>query len=76
METLKKIGSENFEKTRVSEALLDWNAKWTPLLTDYYRRYGVDPYFWRSSLSGTAEFFENRYEYLIPYTEEWYAQQP
>ena len=75
MEALKKIGSENFEETRVDEALLDWNLRWSPLLEDYYRRYAADPDYWEKSLADTAAFFKQRYGYLLPFVEAWYALQ-
>ena len=72
LETIRDMGANDFSPARVEEALQYWDAKWEPLLPDYYRRYSVPPENWNNTRDGVVRFFRQRYEFLIPCIERWH----
>ena len=72
LETIRDMGANDFSPARVEEALQYWDAKWEPLLPDYYRRYSVPPENWNNTRDGVVQFFRQRYEFLIPCIERWH----
>ena len=73
MDTLKEVGAVNFGKERVEEELCGWDARWRPLMEDFFLRYALPRDRWDRSLSDTVLFFSRRYERIIAYAEEWNA---
>ena len=72
LETIRDMGANDFSPARVEEALQYWDAKWEPLLPDYYRRYSVPPENWNNTRDGVVRFFRQRYAFLIPCIERWH----
>ena len=72
LETIRDMDANDFSPARVEEALQYWDAKWEPLLPDYYRRYSVPPENWNNTRDGVVRFFRQRYEFLIPCIERWH----
>ena len=72
LETIRDMGANDFSPARVEEALQYWDAKWEPLLPDYYRQYSVPPENWNNTRDGVVRFFRQRYEFLIPCIERWH----
>ena len=72
LETIRDMGANDFSPARVEEALQYWDAKWEPLLPDYYRRYSVPPENWNNTRDGVVRFFRQRYAFIIPCIERWH----
>ena len=66
---LKEIGSVNCESGRVSELLETYVNEWKPLMPDYYKRFGDYENLWDLEIGWVREFFETRYDLLIPMVE-------
>ena len=71
LEAIKKIGSENYSNENAGDLLGKYLKDWTPLMRDFYLRYGDRSLQWDEGLKETREFFEKRYDYIIPVVEAY-----
>lgn len=55
-----------FAPERVEQELQTWEARWEPLLPDYYRRYAAKPSNWEAGRENTLDFFRRRAENILP----------
>ena len=69
--SIRKIAFESFLADRVEEELRDWEARWRPLMPDFYLRYAAPQYQWDGALKFTSDFFRDRAAYLVPLVEAW-----
>lgn len=71
LESLKTIGQKNCNPERVRFIMQNYLEVWEPLLPDFYKRFGDWQNGWDSSLALTLEFFDARYDVIIPIAEEF-----
>ncbi len=71
LKAIKKIGSENFQFSRVQTKMEEYDRLWRPLMEDFYKRFGGS--FWDRELfmKITLDFFRKRYDFIIPMVESW-----
>jgi hypothetical protein len=71
LEAIKRIGSENYEFSRVQAKMDYYDKTWSPLMPDFYKRFGGN--FRRRDIfiKLTLDFFRKRYNYIIPMVESW-----
>ena len=70
LEAIKEIGSENYSAERAGSLLDAYLEEWEPLMADCCRRYG-DHHYWTACAQYTRDFFERRYEFIIPIVEAY-----
>ena len=75
LDSLERIGSEDFEPKRVEKALRRHMRVWAPLLADCYRRYGDTHHLWSADLAATLDFFARRFDVIVPLVRAWCAVQ-
>ena len=69
--TIKRIGSENYEFSRVQAKMEYYDKIWLPLMPDYYKRFGGSFRKRELYMKLTLNFFRKRYDYIIPMVESW-----
>ena len=71
LEAIKRLGSENYDYSRVQAKMDYYDKIWAPLMPDFYKRFGGS--FWKRELfmKLTLDFFRKRYDYIIPMVESW-----
>ncbi|MBR3404605.1 MAG: hypothetical protein IKG91_04855 [Firmicutes bacterium] len=57
-----------YSAERAGNLLDAYLKEWEPLMADCYRRYG-DHHYWTGFAQYTRDFFERRYEFIIPIVE-------
>ena len=68
---IKRIGSENYKFSRVQAKMDYYDKIWTPLMSDFYKRFGGSPQKREICMKITLDFFRKRYDYIIPMVESW-----
>lgn len=68
---IKKIGSVNYEFTRVKTEMDDYDRLWRPLMEDFYKRFGGNLRNRDIFMKLTLDFFRKRYNMIIPMVESW-----
>ena len=63
--SLREIGKVNCSRIRVLWLLRRYVRRWTPLMPDYYKRFGDRHNLWRIALKNTVRFFMKRYRILL-----------
>ena len=71
LEAVKRIGSENYEFSRVQAKMDYYDKIWTPLMPDFYKRFGDSSRYWKICMKITLDFFRKRYGMIIPMVESW-----
>ncbi len=71
LEAIKRIGSENYEISRVQEKMDEYDKIWAPLMQDFYKRFGGSFRNRELFMKITLDFFRKRYDYIIPMVESW-----
>ncbi len=66
LDSIREIGSQNFSSEHVNAVMQDYLEIWTPLMSDYYKRFGDSRFFWKDELDATVRFFEVRYDIILP----------
>lgn len=69
--SLKKFGSENFKYSRVREKTDMYDKMWSPLMPDFYKRYGDTSNLRKRCLNSMLNFFQRRYDVIVPIVEKW-----
>ena len=69
--SLKKMGSENFKYSRVREKTDQYDKMWSPLMPDFYKRYGDTANLRKRGLNSMLNFFQRRYDIIVPIVEKW-----
>ena len=69
--SLKKMGSENFKYSRVREKTDQYDKMWSPLMPDFYKRYGDTANLRKRGLNSMLNFFQRRYDLIVPIVEKW-----
>ena len=69
--SLKKMGSKNFEYNKVREKTDLYDKLWSPLMPDFYKRYGDTANLRKRCMNSMLTFFMRRYEIIIPIVEKW-----
>ena len=69
--SLKKVGSENFKYSRVREKTDLYDKMWSPLMPDFYKRYGDTSNLRKRGLNSMLNFFQRRYDFIVPIVEKW-----
>ena len=69
--SLKKVGSENYKYSRVKEKMESYDKQWAPLMPDFYKRFGDTANLRKRSMNSMLNFFQRRYEFIIPIVEKW-----
>ena len=67
MNSMREIGRQNFSSEHVNTVMQDYLDIWTPLMPDYYKRFGDARYYWKNELDATIRFFEVRYNIILPF---------
>ncbi len=70
LNSLMEIGSENYSFERVSETIQNYDEIWRPMMGDYYKRFGKSMTGYNNSIKETLKFFEQRYNYIMPFVQE------
>lgn len=70
LQRIKDVGSTDFAPSRVQAMLEDYAAEWHPFMADYYRRFGDTSWAWNRSQNNIREYFQKRYDYIVPKVEE------
>ncbi len=70
LEKIREIGSVNCAPERVNAMMQEYTDLWLPMMPDYYRRFGDTSYHWNAELKRTLEFFEDRYDLIMPVIEK------
>lgn len=75
IETIKEIGSVNFDYEKCMEKLGEYQALYQPLMQDFYTRfYGRDTWLrsqFDSNVDTMKKFIKGRYSKIINYVETW-----
>ena len=71
LQSIKKIGSENFKYDRVREKTDEYDRMWAPLMPDFYKRFGDTANLRKRSMNSMLNFFQRRYDVIIPIVEKW-----
>ena len=71
LEAIKRIGSENYEFSRVKAKMDEYDKIWAPLMSDFYKRFGGSFRNRDLYMKITLDFFRKRYDYIIPMVESW-----
>jgi hypothetical protein len=69
--SIKKLGSENYKFSRVQAKMDYYDKIWTPLMPDFYKRFGDSSRYWKISMKITLDFFRKRYDFIIPMVKSW-----
>ena len=68
---IKKIGSENYDFSRVQAKMEYYDKIWAPLMPDFYKRFGGSFRKRELYMKLTLDFFRKRYGFIIPMVESW-----
>lgn len=68
---IKKIGSINYEFSRVQTKMEEYDRLWRPLMEDFYKRFGGSFRNRELFMKLTLDFFRKRYAFIIPTVESW-----
>ncbi|MBR0292835.1 MAG: ROK family protein [Acidaminococcaceae bacterium] len=71
LKAIKKIGSENFQFSRVQTKMNEYDRLWRPLMEDFYKRFGGSFRDRELFMKLTLDFFRRRYAFIIPMVESW-----
>jgi hypothetical protein len=71
LNSIKKMGSENFKYDRVREKTDEYDRIWSPLMPDFYKRFGDTSNLRKRSMNSMLNFFQRRYDVIIPIVEKW-----
>ena len=71
LKSIKKVGSENFKYDRVREKTDEYDRMWSPLMPDFYKRFGDTANLRKRSMNSMLNFFQRRYDVIIPIVEKW-----
>ena len=71
LDSLKEIGSRNYNIENVQAAMQEYGAVWEPLMPDYYKRFGNTSFLWYNEWNATLHFFEKRDSVIIPFVERY-----
>ena len=71
LSSLKKIGSQNFNYDKVRDKMDFYDKMWGPLMPDFYKRFGDTANLRKRCMNSTLNFFQRRYDVIIPIVENW-----
>ena len=71
LSSLKKIGSQNFSYDKVRDKMDYYDKMWGPLMPDFYKRFGDTANLRKRCMNSTLNFFQRRYDVIIPIVENW-----
>ena len=71
LKSIKKVGSENYKYERVREKTDEYDRMWSPLMPDFYKRFGDTSNLRKRSMNSMLNFFQRRYDVIIPIVEKW-----
>ena len=70
LESLKRIGAENFAPERVNSTLDQWVSEWSDLMKNQFMRFGGQREWLDKEVGLIKNFYAERYDYIISYAEE------
>ena len=68
---IKRIGSENYNFSRVQAKMDEYDKIWAPLMQDFYKRFGGSFRNRELFMKISLDFFRKRYDMIIPMVESW-----
>ena len=71
LSSLKRIGSQNFNYDKVRDKMDYYDKLWSPLMPDFYKRFGDTANLRKRCMNSTLNFFQRRYDVIIPIVENW-----
>jgi hypothetical protein len=71
LKAIKKAGSENYKYSRVQAKMESYDKIWSPLMPDFYKRFGDSSDQRKGCMELTLNFFKKRYDIIIPIMEKW-----
>ena len=71
LSSLKKIGSQNFSYDKVRDKMDYYDKMWGPLMPDFYKRFGDTANLRKRCMNSTLNFFQRRYDVIVPIVEKW-----
>ena len=71
LSSLKRIGSQNFNYDKVRDKMDYYDKMWGPLMPDFYKRFGDTANLRKRCMNSTLNFFQRRYDVIIPIVEKW-----
>ncbi len=71
LSSLKRIGSQNFNYDKVRDKMDYYDKLWSPLMPDFYKRFGDTANLRKRCMNSTLNFFQRRYDVIIPIVEKW-----
>lgn len=71
---IKEIGTECYSPDRVRQEMQNYELIWGSLMPGFYKRYGDYSKAYDSNRKRMIQFFDNRYDIIIPIIEEWGRQ--
>ena len=67
VKSLKEVGEGNYPYAKVARAIQNYNALWSPLLDDNFKRFGGTLQEYRGVVWCTKYFFQQRYDHILSY---------
>ena len=71
LSSLKRIGSQNFNYDKVRDKMDYYDKLWSPLMPDFYKRFGDTANLRKRCMNSTLNFFQRRYDVIVPIVEKW-----
>jgi hypothetical protein len=71
LSSLKRIGSQNFNYDKVRDKMDYYDKMWGPLMPDFYKRFGDTANLRKRCMNSTLNFFQRRYDVIVPIVEKW-----
>ena len=71
LKSIRKVGSENYKYDRVRDKADEYDRIWSPLMPDFYKRFGDTANLRKRSMNSMLNFFQRRYDVIIPIVEKW-----
>lgn len=69
--SLKTMGTQHFSYDKVKERMDYYDKMWSPLMPDFYKRFGDTANLRKRCMNSTLNFFQRRYDVIVPIVEKW-----
>lgn len=74
LKTIRELAREELSPERAKALLETYDARWQPLMTDHYKRFGDSSKSWARDMEGIRNYFDMRRDIIIGYVETGIAQ--
>lgn len=74
LKTIRELAREELSPERAKALLETCDARWQPLMTDHYKRFGDSSKSWARDMEGIRNYFDMRRDIIIGYVETGIAQ--